>query len=84
MIAIAPTNSRRLCASLHSVALYYLFRWHSVALEKINTQSQLLLATKTVFRQRLLVTIVVTATLTRVFLYPLVERVSMNWFVDWA
>jgi hypothetical protein len=50
MIAIAPTNSRRLCASLHSVALYYLFRWHSVALEKINMQSQLLLATKTVFR----------------------------------
>lgn len=49
MIAIAPTNSCPLCAPSHGVPLYYLFRWQSVVLEKINTQ--LILGTKTAFHQ---------------------------------
>lgn len=82
MIAIAPTNSCPLCAPSHGVPLYYLFRWQSVALEKINTQ--LILDTKTAFHQRLPVTIIVTATSTRVFFLPLVEKVRIRWFVDWT
>lgn len=82
MIAIAPTNSYPLCAPSHSVPLYYLFRWQFVTLEKINTQ--LILGTKTAFRQRLLVTIIVTTASTRAFFMPLVEKVRMRWFVDWT
>lgn len=82
MVAIAPTNSCRICASSHSVPMYSIFRWQSVALEKINTH--LLLGMKAVFRLRLLVTIIVTTPSIRLFFLPLVERVRRRWFVDWV